>query len=228
MRAINGAIEAVSIRGRDVSLTTIGNTKPTGICGSALIDIVAELVAEGIMDQSGKFVDFDHPLVSIIENVPAFILAEPNETATGQRIFLTEDDVSNFIKSKGAILAAIKTLLDSLDMKFDDLENVFVAGGFGVHLDVDKAIMIGLLPDIPRERYKFVGNSSLAGARIALLSSDAFWKAEEIARRMTYMELSVHPSFMEEFVAALFLPHTQMEMFPSVREALNRRKIDGQ
>jgi uncharacterized 2Fe-2S/4Fe-4S cluster protein (DUF4445 family) len=228
MRAIEGAIEAVSIRGMDVSLTIIGNAKPLGICGSALIDIVAELVAEGIMDQSGKFVDFDHPMVSIIDNVPAFTLAEPEESGTGERIYLNEDDVSNFIKSKGAILAAIKTLLDSLDMKFEDLENVFVAGGFGVHLDIDKAIMIGLLPDIPRERYKFVGNSSLAGARISLLSAHAFWQAEEIARRMTYLELSVHPNFMEEFVAALFLPHTQMGMFPSVKEAMKRRKRNDQ
>jgi uncharacterized 2Fe-2S/4Fe-4S cluster protein (DUF4445 family) len=122
------------------------------------------------------------------------------------------------------ILAAIKTLLDSLDMKFENLQNVFVAGGFGVHLDIDKAIMIGLLPDIPRERYKFVGNSSLAGARIALLSYQAFWQAEEIARRMSYLELSVHPNFMDEFMAALFLPHTQMELFPSVKGDMERRR----
>lgn len=223
-RAIQGAIETVSIHGRDLTFTTIGNKRPIGLCGSALIDLVAELASEGIIDQSGKFIDFEHPLVSLIENVPAFTLARSEESGTGEPIFLTEDDIANFIKSKGAILAAIKTLLDSLNMKFEDLQNVFVAGGFGVHLDIDKAIMIGLLPDIPRDRFQFVGNSSLAGARIAALSAHAFWQAEDIARRMTYLELSAHPEFMDEFVAALFLPHTQMELFPSVKEAMERRK----
>ncbi len=120
----------------------------------------------------------------------------------------------------------MRVLLKTLEMDFEDLEKVYVAGGFGAHLDIEKAIFIGLLPDIPKERIRFIGNSSLAGARLALLSTHAFHRAEEIANRMTYIELSVHPEFMNEFIAALFLPHTDVELFPTVTESL-RRKQNG-
>jgi uncharacterized 2Fe-2S/4Fe-4S cluster protein (DUF4445 family) len=139
-------------------------------------------------------------------------------------VVLTEDDIANFIKSKGAILAAMKVLLANTGISFKEIEQLYVAGGFGAHLDIEKAIFVGLLPDIPRDRIRFVGNSSLAGARLAMLSSHAFHKAEAIAGRMTYFELSIHTRFMEEFVAALFLPHTHMELFPSFEESLARRQ----
>jgi uncharacterized 2Fe-2S/4Fe-4S cluster protein (DUF4445 family) len=151
-------------------------------------------------------------------------VAQPRETATGEAVVITEDDIGNIIKSKGAVLAAMKVLLENLEVSFNELETIYVAGGFGAHLDIDKAIFIGLLPDIPRERIRFIGNSSLAGARIALLSTEGFRKAENIAKQMTYFELSVHPEFMTEFIASLFLPHTQMELFPSVQKSLNRSR----
>lgn len=133
--------------------------------------------------------------------------------------FLTKKELE-----AGLVPAAMKVLLENLDVSFNELDTLYVAGGFGAHLDIDKAIFIGLLPDIPRERIRFIGNSSLAGARITLLSTDGFRKAENIANQMTYFELSVHPEFMTEFVASLFLPHTQMELFPSVQEGLYRSR----
>jgi len=227
MRATKGAIEKVSIDGAQVLYQTIGSTKPRGLCGSALIDTIAELVAEGIIDQSGKFSQSDHPRVQMTEEGVAFVIAPATETESGDPVVVTEDDIGNLIKSKGAVLAAMKVLMENLDMSFHDLQRMYVAGGFGAHLDIEKAVFIGLLPDIARERIQFIGNSSLAGARLALLSVDAFKRAEDIARRMTYFELSVHPEFMNEFVAALFLPHTQMDLFPSVKEALARRRKHG-
>lgn len=224
MRATKGAVEKVSISGLEVRYETIGKAKARGICGSGLIDLMAELVAEGIVDQSGKFVRMDHPRVRVVDDVPEFVVAPEDATESGEAVSITEDDIANLIKSKGAILAAIKVMLENLGLGFSDLERIYVAGGFGAHLNVDRAIFIGLLPDIPRDRVTFIGNSSLAGARASLLSVSAFQKAEAIARQMTYFELSVHPDFMNEFVASLFLPHTQMELFPSVKEALAERR----
>ncbi len=223
MRATRGAVEKVRISGMDVHYETIGKTKGRGICGSGLIDLMAELVAEGIVDQSGKFVLTDHPRVTTVDEVPQFIVVPESAAEGGEAVTITEDDIATLIKSKGAILAAMKVMLEDLGLSFSDLEKIYVAGGFGAHLDVEKAIFIGLLPDIPKERVEFIGNSSLAGARACLLSTEAFQKAEAIARQMTYFELSVHPDFMDEFVASLFLPHTQMELFPSVKKALAKR-----
>ncbi|MCE5334574.1 MAG: ASKHA domain-containing protein [Desulfobacteraceae bacterium] len=223
-RAIPGAIEKVNIERHRVTYETIGHQAPLGLCGSAIIDLISELLMDGIIDQSGKFSLLDHPRVRVIDDVPEFIVAHADETLLGEPIVITEDDVSNLIKSKGAVLAAVKLLLKTLDMGFADLEKIYVAGGFGAHLDIEKSILIGLLPDIPKERIQYVGNSSLAGARLALLSTSAFRKAESIASRMTYIELSVHPEFMNEFIASLFLPHTDMDLFPSAKAALERKR----
>jgi uncharacterized 2Fe-2S/4Fe-4S cluster protein (DUF4445 family) len=222
-KAITGAIEEIAIVGDHVHYETIGGQKPLGVCGSAIIDGIAELLAAGIIDQSGKFILDHHPRVRVVDDVPEFVVAKEAETATGEPIVITEDDISNLIKSKGAVLAAIRVLLKTLAMDFADLEKVYVAGGFGAHLDIEKAIFIGLLPDIPKERIHFIGNSSLAGARHALLSTDAFHRAGEIANRMTYIELSVYPDFMNEFIAANFLPHTEIELFPTVAKFLRRK-----
>ncbi|MGC8490764.1 MAG: ASKHA domain-containing protein [Syntrophobacteraceae bacterium] len=223
-RAILGAIEKISIDGDRVRYETIGNQKPLGVCGSAIIDGIAELLSSGIIDQSGKFILLDHPMVRVVDDVPELIVAPAEQSASGEPIVITEDDISNLIKTKGAVLAAVRVLLKTLEMDFMDLEKIYVAGGFGAHLDIEKAIFIGLLPDIPKERIRFVGNSSLAGARHALLSTRAFHRMEELANRMTYIELSVHPDFMNEFVAALFLPHTDVELFPTVTGKLKERQ----
>jgi uncharacterized 2Fe-2S/4Fe-4S cluster protein (DUF4445 family) len=222
MRATKGAVEKVVTRGPEVVYGTIGGGKPRGICGSGLIDVIAELLVNRIIDQSGKFVDFTHPQVRVVDEVPEFVIDPGAGTETGEAVVVTEDDIGNLMKSKGAILASMKVLLENLGMKFSDLNRIYVAGGFGAHLNIEKAILIGLLPDIPLKRIQFIGNSSLAGARQSMLSTHAFRKAESVARHMTYFELSVHPNFMNEFVASLFLPHTQMELFPTVQQRLHR------
>ena len=223
-KAILGAVEKIVIDGDHVRYETIGNQKPVGVCGSAIIDGIAELLASGIIDQSGRFINLDHPMVRVVDDVPELIVAPAGLTASGEPIVITEDDISNLIKTKGAVLAAVRVLLKTLEMDFMDLEKLYVAGGFGAHLDIEKAIFIGLLPDIPKERIRFIGNSSLAGARMSLLSARAFHRMEEIANRMTYIELSVHPDFMNEFIAALFLPHTDVELFPTVTGKLKEKQ----
>ena len=149
-----------------------------------------------------------------------FVLASGDETETSKDVVITVDDISNLIKSKRDILAAILVLLNSVGMSFGDLERIFVAGGFGNYLDIEKAIFIGLLPDLNPERVSFIGNSSLTGARMALLSRHALARADTLAKQMTYFELSVDPRFYDEFVAALFLPHTDENLFPSVKKVM--------
>jgi uncharacterized 2Fe-2S/4Fe-4S cluster protein (DUF4445 family) len=221
MRATKGAIQKVQIEEDKVHFGTIGGAKVRGICGSGLIDAIAELFRNRIIDPSGKLPrDSDNPRVRENEGEMEFVLAHGDETETGRSVVITESDISNLIKSKAAILAAMRLLLNNVGMSFEDLERILVAGGFGNYLDVEKAIFIGLLPDIPPERITFIGNSSLTGARMALLSRHALARANTLARQMTYVELSIDPKFYDEFVAALFLPHTDLDLFPSVKQLM--------
>lgn len=218
MRATKGAINEISISNGKVTYKTIGNAKPIGLCGSGLIDCMYELVKNKIIRPDGKFErDIKDKRFSIVDGIPQYIIVPAEESGTKQPIVITETDIDNLMKSKGAIFAAMKSLVDYIGISFDQIEKLYVAGGFGNYLNIEKAIGIGLLPDIPREKIEFVGNTSLAGARICLLSEKALEKAFIISRAMTNIELSVYQPFMDEFVAALFLPHTNKNLFPSVK-----------
>ncbi len=207
MRATDGAIQRVGISPPDkIKVTTIGGAKPCGICGSGYIDCLAELLKTGIINRNGKFAEGKE-----------FILASKKDSATGHDIVITEEDIENLKRSKGAIYAASAILLKKLNLSFEDIEQFYIAGGFGTYLDIEKAVTIGLLPDLPRKKFSFIGNSSLVGAREILLSSQAKHQAEEIAGKMTYIELSTEPTYMDEYVSALFFPHTDLSRFPSVK-----------
>ncbi len=217
MRATKGAIEKVEITNGQLKYQTIGNAKPRGLCGSGLIDCIYELVKNKIIMPDGKFNrDLKDDRFSIVDDIPQYTIASGQESETGDPIVITETDIDNLMKSKGAIFAAIKSLIDYIGLGFDQIDTFYVAGGFGSYLDIEKSIAIGLLPDIPMDRIKFIGNSSLTGARYALLSEAAFEKCINISRSMTNIELSNYQPFMDEFVAALFLPHTDRKLFPSV------------
>jgi uncharacterized 2Fe-2S/4Fe-4S cluster protein (DUF4445 family) len=218
MRATIGAIEKIEINNGSVAYETIGKSKPRGICGSGLIDAIYELVRNNIIEPHGKFnesVKSDR-LVQI-DGELRYVFAWADETETGQAISISESEIANLIKSKGAVFAAIKSLVDYVGLDFDQLETIYVAGGFGSSLNIPKAIAIGLIPDIDVKHIQFIGNSSLTGARLALTSIAAFEDSLKIARRMTNVELSNYAPFMNEFIAALFLPHTDAKLFPSVK-----------
>ncbi len=217
MRATTGAIQEVTIEDGELKFSTIGGTKARGICGSGLIDLIAELFQNKIIDPTGKFQkDSQNPRIREREGESEFILAFADKSDTGEDIVFTESDIANIIKSKAAVFAAEKLLLESAGMSAQKLDHIFVAGGFGNYLDIKRAITIGMLPDIAIEKIQFIGNSSLSGARMALLSTHALKEATLIAKKMTYFELSVNPKFMDEFIAAMFLPHTNLDLFPSV------------
>jgi len=218
MRATQGAIEKIVIQDSQLKFETIGKTGARGICGSGLIDAIYELVKNKIIEQDGKFnLSLKSPRLLPGNSDPRYIIAYAPETAIGEDITIAESEIANLIKSKGAVFAAIKSLTDYVGLSFAQMEKVYVAGGFGSSLNIPKAIAIGLLPDIPAEKIQFIGNSSLTGARLILLSHEALEKSRVIARRMTNIELSNYPPFMNEFIAALFLPHTDAKLFPSVK-----------
>lgn len=219
MRATKGAIEQVRINPAtfEPMVLTIGQTKPKGICGSGLIDAVAELFLAGIINEKGRFnIELDHPRIRENNGQGEYVLVRASESATKQDIVITEADLDNLIRTKGAIYAGITTLLDSMQMPIEAIEEILIAGGFGRYLQLDQAITIGLLPEIEGDKVKYVGNGSLLGSRLILLSRDAKDAAVEVAQKMTYLELSTNASFMDRYVSALFLPHTDRDTFPSV------------
>ncbi|MCD4717576.1 MAG: ASKHA domain-containing protein, partial [Desulfobacterales bacterium] len=217
MRATRGAIERITISNGDITYETIGKAKPRGICGSGLIDCIYEFARARIIDHDGKFnLSANNGRIIEKDGGAQFILAYSQETESGEDLTISESDIANLIRSKGAVFAAIKSLMDYVGLKFEDIETFFVAGGFGSYLDIPKAIGIGLLPDIDPKRIRFIGNSSLMGARLALLSGHAFERTIHIANSMTNIEMSTYQPFMDEYVAAMFLPHTDRRLFPSV------------
>ncbi|RKY05670.1 ferredoxin [Candidatus Poribacteria bacterium] len=212
MRASRGAIQRVEVTpDLEVRLSTVGNARPRGICGSGMIDCLAEFLENGIINKAGKFnAELRSKTRRLREGGEGleFVLAWADESGLDRDIVLTQADIDNLIRSKAAVYAGAKVLLDKIGFDFESIERFYVAGGFGSYLDIGKAIAIGLLPDLPQERFEYIGNSSLAGARLCLLSEEAFKEALEIASKMTYIELSVDTAFYDQFVAELFLPHT--------------------
>lgn len=214
MRATTGAIDSVHIDEETLEpeYTLIAGDKPLGLCGSGLIDIISELFRTGAINSKGKFVR-ESPRIRYDEYGGNYIVAFPSESGTGNVIELNEGDLDNFIRAKAAIFSAIRTMLTSLAMTPDDIDRVIIAGGIGSGIDIEKAISIGMLPLLPTDKYSYIGNSSLTGACAMLLSDEAVDKVFDIGRNMTYIELSTEPGYMDEFLAACFLPHTDQRLF---------------
>ncbi len=225
-RAAPGAIEKVRINPATLEpmVLTIGRKKPLGICGSGLIDIVAELLLAGVIDRNGKFsVEPGTKRVRNGSNGREYVLCFASETNIERDIVITEIDLDNIMRTKAAVYAGCSVLLENGGLAFSDLDMVIIAGGFGHSIDVEKAIVVGLLPELPAERFRFMGNASLGGARIAAVSRGFFEKTDRVARSMTNIELSNNAQFMDEFMAAMFLPHTDGRAFPETMKALENR-----
>jgi uncharacterized 2Fe-2S/4Fe-4S cluster protein (DUF4445 family) len=216
MRATDGAIEACRIDGSTMTptLTIIGGGKAAGVCGSGLIDLVGELFAAGIINPKGKFIRQGDRVRCDEWGMSSFVIVHGKDTENGNDLLLTEGDIDNFIRAKGAIFSAIRTMIAMLDLNMDAIDEVYIAGGIGSGINVERAVRIGMLPSIPLERYQYIGNTSLSGAWAMVQSQKAAEKVDEIAGGMTYLELSAHPSYMDEFIAACFLPHTNGDLFP--------------
>ncbi len=203
----------------DVDIKVIGDdTQPMGICGSGMIDAAAEMFMTGILDQKGKLQKEVSNRVRVGEDGLEFVI----HYGEGKDIVLTEPDIENIIRAKAAIYAGFTILLKEVGFTFDDVHKVYIAGGFGKFLDIEKAIIIGMLPELPKEKFEYMGNTSITGAYLCILSQRLRGEAEEISRKMTYIELSVSKSFMDEYVSGLFIPHTNVDAFPSVKELMKK------
>ena len=222
MRATDGAIESCTIdrETMEPSFSVIGEEgqKPIGLCGSGIIDVISELFRCGIISPKGKFIREGERVRHDKYGMGSFVLAFEKEAGSVKDVEITEVDIDNFIRAKGAIFSATRTMLASLDFDISMIENVYVAGGIGSGINMKNAVRIGMFPDIPIEKFHYIGNSSLAGAYGMLLSTEAEKKTYKLASNMTYLELSTVPTYMDEFVAACFLPHTDTTMFPSAEE----------
>ncbi len=228
MRAVRGAIEEVWIDPVtfEPTVTTIGGDVPRGICGSGMISLMGELMMTGIINKSGR-ISPDIPTKRIREghNGLEYVVVWADDTATGERdIILDDTDIINLLRAKAAIYAGAAVLCESVGLSITDVDRVLIGGSFGKHIDVEKAIQIGLLPDLPWDRFSYLGNTSLQGAYHALVCRTCRAEIEDIASKMTYLELSADNRFMDAFTSALFLPHTDESLFPSVQQSLEARK----
>jgi uncharacterized 2Fe-2S/4Fe-4S cluster protein (DUF4445 family) len=225
MRATEGAIEELWVHSTTYEPTyrVIGGGKPRGLCGSGLISALAELFVTGVIDRAGSVkLDLDTPRVRMGEHGPEYVLAWADETETGRDLVLTKVDVDNLMRAKAAIFAGYSVLANGVGVDLADVQQVLVGGSFGKYINVENAIKIGLLPDLPWDRFHFLGNTSVLGAYMALASSQARDQVRKAAESMTYVELSADNSFYDAFTAALFLPHTDISRFPSVAEIWER------
>lgn len=223
MRATSGAIEEVWVNSQtyEPSLRVIGGGKPRGICGSGLISLIAELFLSGVLDKAGN-VNLNLPTRRVREGPHGgeYVVAWAETTAHGRDIVLTRVDVDNLLRAKAAIYAGFTVLAEQVGLTLDSVGQMFIGGSFGKYINVEKAVQIGLLPDMPWEKFHFLGNTSIQGAYLALLDTQQRERIKEIANRMTYIELSADNKFYEAFTSALFLPHTDLARFPSVQAML--------
>ena len=223
MRATDGAIEACTIDKltMEPTLSIVGEPgqKAVGICGSGIIDIISELFRCGIINAKGLFIREGKRVLRDAHGMGRFVLARPEESETEREISINEVDIDNFIRAKGAIFSAIETLLSAVDMTVEDISHVYVAGGIGSGINMKNSVNIGMFPDVDLDKFSYIGNSSLTGAYAMVMSDEAVAKTAEVAANMTYLELSTHPGYMDAFVAACFLPHTNARLFPhSIQE----------
>jgi uncharacterized 2Fe-2S/4Fe-4S cluster protein (DUF4445 family) len=225
MPAIDGAIERIRFDGDGgPEYSVVAGGKPKGICGSGLVDLLAELFIHGYIDRHGKFNEERCGSRIVASDAgKAFLVVSAGECYWERDLTISENDITNLIRTKGAVFSACSLLLKNVGLAYDKIDAVYIAGGFGRHLNIENAVRIGLFPDLERSRFHYLGNSSLLGSYLILVSERNRELVGEIANRMTYLELNTEPGYMNEYTGALFLPHTNIEHFPSVHKLLDSR-----
>lgn len=224
MRATKGAIEEVWINGdsHEPSFRVIGGVRPKGLCGSGLISLLAEMFITGVVDKGGNInTKLDTPRVRVGDHGSEYVIAWADAAATSEDIVITKVDIDNLLRAKAAIYAGFSVLADSVGISLEMANKVLIGGSFGKYINVEKAVEIGLLPDMPWDRFEFLGNTSVRGAYLALIDHGLRQRITDIASRMTYIELSADNTFYDAFMSALFLPHTDMSLFPTIAKAMS-------
>ena len=220
MRAAEGAIDSVKIEGDDLVYTTIGNQKPVGICGSGIIDLLAQMRLNGWINIAGELEPGASPRIQYLEGEYAAVYALAEESATGQALYFSQTDIMQYLDTKAAAYTMVECLLESAGVGFEDLRHLYLSGAFTAHSDLEAAITIGIFPDLPRQKYSVIANTSLAGARCLLLDRSRLREAKELAENMYCVQFASIPDFLVRMQAAKFIPHTDMTRYPSIQRQL--------
>lgn len=226
MMAGPGAIERISIDRETLRpfFKTIASKPPAGICGSGVIDLLSALFLAGLVDRTGKLVlSRDRERMRNIDGEWAYVLADERETSHGRPVYISQGDIKNLIRSKAAMYAILNVIIQGVGIGFEDIDTFYVAGAFGNYIDPANAIAIGMLPDVPTDRFQGAGNSAGRGAVEFLRRRSARKEIEEIRDKITYLEMNVRGDFMSQLTAGLFLPHTDLGLFPSVKAILHQQ-----
>ena len=224
MRAAPGAIDKVKISDGRISYTTIGNRKPVGICGSGIIDLLAQMRLNGWINMAGHLnPDASDRIVYLQdENQYAAVYATAEESETGDPLYFTQTDIDQYLDTKAAAFTMIECILDSAGITEKQVDKCYLSGAFPAHSDLEAAITIGIFPDLPREKYHMIANTSLEGARILLTNRDRLEEMRELVENMYCVQFASVPDFLIRMQAAKFIPHTDMDRFPTIAERLNK------
>jgi len=224
MRANAGAVDSVKIVNNEMIITTIQNVKPIGICGSGIVDLLAEMLLEGWIDYSGRFVPGRSERIVLREGKYAVVYAWENESGCNEELLFSQNDIFGFMDTKAAANTMVAFLLETLGIEPHEIQRVYMAGAFGTYINLEAAITIGLYPDLPRERFVKVGNGSLKGASMLLKDAELLSTVESITNSIVYLSLGEATDFLTKMSAARFLPHTNFELYPTVIEKMKSRK----
>ena len=222
MRAGEGTIDSVRIQGDQLSFTTIGSQKPVGICGSGIIDLIAQMRLNGWINIAGELNPDASSRIRYLDGEYAAVYTLAEESASGEPLYFSQTDIMQYLDTKAAAYTMVECLLESAGVSFDDLSNCYLSGAFPAHSDLESAITIGIFPDLPREKYQVLSNTSLEGARILLLDRSRLEEAKNIAENMYCVQFASVPDFLVRMQAAKFIPHTDLSRYPSIQKQLNQ------
>ena len=222
MRAGDGAIDSVRIQGDQLSFTTLGNQKPVGICGSGIIDLMAQMRLNGWINIAGELNPDASSRIWYLDGEYAAVYALAEESASGEPLYFSQTDIMQYLDTKAAAYTMVECLLESAGVDFGDLSRCYLSGAFPAHSDLESAITIGIFPDLPREKYQVLSNTSLEGARILLLDRSRLEEAKNIAENMYCVQFASVPDFLVRMQAAKFIPHTDLSRYPSIQKQLNQ------
>ena len=223
MRAAPGAIDSVSIQGDKLSFTTIGHEKAVGICGSGIIDLLAQMRLNGWINIAGELNPSASERIVWIEDEQQYgaVYALPEESLTGNSLYFSQTDIMQYLDTKAAAYTMVECLMESAGVGFEALSRLYLSGAFTAHSDLESAVTIGIFPDLPREKYSVLKNTSLDGARILLLDHSRLKEARELAQNIYCVQFASIPDFLVRMQAAKFVPHTDMGRYPSVQKQLS-------
>jgi len=225
MRAAQGAVEKVKIDKKNLQLQVIGNTKPKGICGSGIVDMLAQLFLNGYLDFSGHLLQKNWDRIKLQKKELVFIYAWPHESATNKELIISQTDINMFLDTKAAGHTLVSYLLHQVGIDLSQIDKFYTAGAFGKYLDLESAITIGLYPDLPREKFISLGNSSLSGSKILLLNREKLTEVQKLKEKITYLELGAASDYLTFMYAARFLPHTNLDFYPTIKKQLEQKLL---